>query len=46
MNFHDTLDARGIMHKRLVKAFHWIMTLSFLILAFSGYEVIIFLNFS
>jgi len=40
MNFHDTIDASGIMHKQWVKVLHWIVTLSFLVLVVSGYEIL------
>jgi len=40
MNAQATSGTTKIRHKRWVKAFHWIVVLSFLTLAFSGYEIL------
>jgi thiosulfate reductase cytochrome b subunit len=39
MNSHPTLEAEKIRHKRWVKVSHWIITVSFLALAVSGYLI-------
>lgn len=40
MNPHNKLNPENIQHKPLVKASHWIVTLSFLLLVFSGIEIL------
>jgi thiosulfate reductase cytochrome b subunit len=40
MNAHQTLNAANISHKRWVKGSHWIVTVSFLALAFSGFVIL------
>lgn len=40
MSAHDSLKAKGTLHKRWVKGSHWIVTLSFLALAFTGFVIL------
>jgi thiosulfate reductase cytochrome b subunit len=40
MNSHPTLEAEKIRHKRWVKVSHWIITVSFLALAVSGFLIL------
>lgn len=40
MSAHKTLKAESIRHKRWVKRSHWIITVSFLALAFSGFVIL------
>lgn len=40
MNSHEASVPSESKHKRWVKASHWIATMSFLLLAFSGYEIL------
>ena len=37
---HHTLNPKNSRHKRWVKGTHWIITVSFLVLAFSGYFIL------
>lgn len=40
MTAHNNLNATGIRHKRWVKASHWLVTLSFLALAYTGFVIL------
>lgn len=40
MSSHHSLNPKNSRHKRWVKGTHWIITVSFLVLAFSGYVIL------